>query len=235
MHIRTITFTLIAFLFSNFLIGNLFAAKYDVKKYCKDPNYTCIKVKRGQSWNSLFKEPEQREIVRKLNRTNHGLWAGQTIAVPKDITGKDLLDFAPFPRSIDATGQRTIMVEPNDFAWGAYDEHGHLVHWGPMSGGKKWCADIRKGCKTITGEFEVYRKGSAWCKSSKYPVGKGGAPMPYCMFFKGGYAMHASTSVPGYHASHGCVRIYKNDARWLNKNFVLMPEDGGTSVIVNSY
>jgi len=217
--------------FSSLFSVSLYAAKYPIEKYCKDPDYKCIKVKGGQSWNTLFPDPAHQEIVRKLNRTNSNVWAGQTIAVPKDLVNKDLLDFAPFPRSIEAPGQRTIVVEPNDFAWGAYDEYGNLVYWGPMSGGKNWCADVGERCKTVSGEFEVYRKGSAGCKSRKF----NGAPMPYCMFFKGGFALHASASVPGYHASHGCVRIYKSDARWLNKNFVLMPEDGGTSVIINSY
>lgn len=54
--------------------------------------------------------------------------------------------------------------------------------------------------------------------------------MPYCMFFKGGYAIHAS-DVPGYNASHGCVRVFYEDAEWLNREFA----DIGTSVIVRPY
>ena len=46
-------------------------------------------------------------------------------------------------------------------------------------------------------------------------IGKGGAKMPYCMFYDGGYAIHGSYEVQGYHASHGCVRTYIEDARWL--------------------
>lgn len=231
MHVHTIALTLISFVFSALFSAQVFAAKYATKKYCDDPDYKCIKVKRGQSWQSLFPDPTEREIVRKLNRTNGGIWGGLTIVVPKDMANKDLLDFAPFPRNIIAPGQRTIMVEPTDFAWGAYDEDGTLVNWGPMSGGKNWCSDIGQRCKTVSGEFEVYRKGGAGCKSRKFH----GAPMPYCMFFEGGFALHASRSVPGYHASHGCVRIYQEDAAWLNKNFVLLPEDGGTSVIISTY
>ena len=65
----------------------------------------------------------------------------------------------------------------------------------------------------------IYNKGGAGCASSKFPVGRGGAPMPYCMFFHGGYALHGSYEVPGYHASHGCIRLFVDDAAWLNEEF----------------
>jgi lipoprotein-anchoring transpeptidase ErfK/SrfK len=31
--------------------------------------------------------------------------------------------------------------------------------------------------------------------------------MPYAMYFVGGFAMHEYPDVPGYPASHGCVRM----------------------------
>jgi lipoprotein-anchoring transpeptidase ErfK/SrfK len=52
------------------------------------------------------------------------------------------------------------------------------------------------------------------------------------MFFnKAGYAFHGSPKVPGQNASHGCVRIFTDDAKWLNENFVEI----GTTVIINPY
>ncbi len=53
--------------------------------------------------------------------------------------------------------------------------------------------------------------------------------MPYCMFFHGGYALHGSYELPGYNASHGCVRMYKADAEWLNQSFLRI----GSKVIVS--
>ena len=44
-------------------------------------------------------------------------------------------------------------------------------------------------------QFSVKRKGLPSCVSSKFPLGKGGAPMPYCMFFRGGYAIHGSPRI----------------------------------------
>jgi lipoprotein-anchoring transpeptidase ErfK/SrfK len=39
------------------------------------------------------------------------------------------------------------------------------------------------------------------------------------MFFHRGYALHGSYDVPGYNASHGCVRMFVKDAKWLNQEF----------------
>ena len=60
--------------------------------------------------------------------------------------------------------------------------------------------------------------------------------MPYCMHFWRGIALHGSEEVPGYSASHGCVRLFIQDARWLNEEFVDLPGAGGkigTRVIIN--
>ena len=60
--------------------------------------------------------------------------------------------------------------------------------------------------------------------------------MPYCMHFFRGYALHGSRTVPGYADSHGCVRMFIEDARWLNEEFIDVPGEGyqGTRVIVGS-
>jgi lipoprotein-anchoring transpeptidase ErfK/SrfK len=43
-------------------------------------------------------------------------------------------------------------------------------------------------------------------------------------YFTGGYALHGSPSVPGYPASHGCVRMPNWDADWMDGHlFVGMP------------
>lgn len=124
---------------------------------------------------------------------------------------------APFPSKISSTNM--IKVHLGKLAWGAYDDEGNLVKWGKASGGKNYCADIKRGCKTITGTFTIYRKQGPECKSNRFPVGKGGAPMPYCMHFHNAYAMHGG-QVPNYNASHGCVRLLRQDAQWLNEEFV---------------
>lgn len=120
-----------------------------------------------------------------------------------------------------------IDVDLSNLTWKAYDNNGELIRSGHVSGGKEYCSDIGRNCETITGTFTIYRKGGENCKSTIFPVGKGGAPMPYCMFFHGGYALHGSNSVPNYNASHGCVRMSPEDAQWLNEDFV---QEGLTQV-----
>lgn len=140
-------------------------------------------------------------------------------------------DGSPFNAQIQPPGTRIIVVDPVEHAWAAYEADGSLVRWGQASLGKNYCPDIGRGCKTVTGTFSVYSKGGPGCKSTKFPVGRGGAPMPYCMFFHGGFAIHGSNDVPDANASHGCVRVTPEAAEWLNLQFAYI----GTPVIVLPY
>lgn len=189
------------------------------RRLCVTPGYTCVQVKKGQSWRKLWPDPQKRRIVMRVNRTNNYLYRGLIIAVPNNLTDISHMDVAPLPYSRPAHGKRVIVISMAKQAFGAYDKNGYLVHWGPISGGKGYCPDVGRACNTPRGKYRVFRKGTRACESEKYPIPNGGAPMPYCMFFKGGYAMHGST-LPGYHASHGCVRMFFEDAQWLNKNFI---------------
>ncbi|TAL64050.1 MAG: L,D-transpeptidase [Legionella sp.] len=125
----------------------------------------------------------------------------------------------------------TFVFNPNTLTWKAINEHGKVVRSGRGSGGRGYCKDIGRGCKTPSGVYSIISKGGPGCRSSRYPVGKGGAPMPYCMFFSRYYAIHGSYDVPNYNASHGCVRVRPNDASWLSHNFIRI----GTKVIIKPY
>jgi L,D-transpeptidase catalytic domain len=125
---------------------------------------------------------------------------------------------------------KTFVFDPQSLRWFAY-YNGDLISTGRASGGRHYCSDIRRPCKTPVGIFRVSHKGGPECKSSKYPIGRGNAPMPWCMFFHGGFAIHGSWQVPNYNASHGCIRVPPSDARWLNQRFI----SSGTKVIVKGY
>lgn len=202
---------------------------------CDGPEYSCHQVKYKQTWESLFPDKQQRALVQALNRTNMPLRYQKIIAVPNQLEGMTMMDIAPFDHQIAPPGEKVVVVNLKELAFGAYSSQGKLVHWGPVSGGKNWCPDTNSACHTVTGDFRVYAKRGKHCVSNKFPVEVigGGAPMPYCMFFHGGYALHASTTVPGYNASHGCVRMFYKDARWLSKYFVSHGAKG-TRVIVNN-
>lgn len=222
---------LFLFFFSNVVNAKSFGAKLCAEDSTR---FSCYKVQRKDTWNKLFPDSEQKDLVMRLNRINVSLERGMIIAVPKNLANADKMDFAPFPKQIEAPGEKIIKVSlnPKVLAWGAYDAQGNLTSWGPVSGGKGWCPDIGRGCHTSMGKFNIYRKAGSGCVSSKFPVGRGGAPMPYCMFFNGGFALHGSYDVPGYNASHGCVRIFVPDAKWLNQEF-LMDEKNVPVIISN--
>ncbi|KTD06435.1 enhanced entry protein EnhA [Legionella gratiana] len=125
----------------------------------------------------------------------------------------------------------TFIFNPNTHSWKAINSQGKVVRTGRASGGKRYCPDIHRSCKTPSGVFTVWSKGGPGCVSSRYPVGKGGSPMPYCMFFSKYYAIHGSYDVPNYNASHGCIRVTPSDAKWLRYHFIEI----GTKVIVRPY
>lgn len=207
---------------------------------CDTQLYTCMKVRRGQSWESLFPNDREREIVMRVNHRNSQLWSGLVIKVPNNLATSDLLDFAPFPRQIEPTQEKLIVFDPRRYAWAAYGADGSLVRWGPATGGQSWCSDVDESCLTKSGRYRIYSMGNSSCVSSKFPIPDGGAPMPYCMYFNGGQAFHGSPGgVMLGNASHGCVRMFVRDAEWLRYEFVDPPDETndfrGTEVIVMPY
>ncbi len=63
------------------------------------------------------------------------------------------------------------------------------------------------GGKTPAGNFAVYSKATmSWSKPFK-------TWLPFASYFTGGYALHEYPIVPGYPASHGCVRMPSTEAQ----------------------
>jgi hypothetical protein len=212
-----------------------------VNFYCLEIDETIVKTSAGTTikekkviptWEMLWPNETDREIVMKINRRNIALKKGDILAVPYDMLDKTFFDYSPFPYQIES-GEKMIIWDPSLLAYGAYDQNGTLVRWGPGVGGKDKCSDIGRSCLTRPGEFHIIRKEGLNFRSGRYPLGCSGskcAPMPYSMFFEDNYALH-SGNLPGANASHGCVRLFYSDAAWLNQNFVEI----GTKVIIKPY
>ncbi|MDQ4097647.1 MAG: L,D-transpeptidase [Actinomycetota bacterium] len=81
--------------------------------------------------------------------------------------------------------------------------------------GEWWLAETPRGW------FEIYWKDPGWVEGSL-------GWMYNAMYFIGGFAIHGSTSVPDYPASHGCVRVTLEDSDAL---FERIPV--GTPVVVH--
>jgi len=81
-------------------------------------------------------------------------------------------------------------------------EYGRVVH--------RWkVSTARNGYRTPRGTYRPIRLHRMW-RSRKYH----NSPMPYSVFFHGGYAIHGTyeTRSLGRPASHGCVRLHPGDA-----------------------
>jgi len=86
-------------------------------------------------------------------------------------------------------------------------EGGRLLYSWPVS-------TARAGYSTPRGTYRPTRMHRMWY-SRKYDM----SPMPYSVFFRGGYAIHGTGYVKqlGRPASHGCVRLATaNAARFYN-------------------
>jgi len=86
-------------------------------------------------------------------------------------------------------------------------ENGEVVFSGDISSGKS-------GHRTPKGTFKVIDK-ERFHISNKYPEPNGGAKMPYMhRLTNSGLAIHQGY-LPGYPASHGCIRVGKTTAKKL--------------------
>lgn len=99
-------------------------------------------------------------------------------------------------------------------------KHGRVLYTWPVS-------TARSGYITPRGQYRPTRMHKMWY-SRKYDM----SPMPYSIFFRGGYAIHGTNYVKqlGRPASHGCVRLHTANAARL---YALVKEVGaGNAQIV---
>lgn len=82
----------------------------------------------------------------------------------------------------------------------------------------------RKGYRTPTGSYSP-KWLSKHHRSRKY----NNAPMPYAVFFRGGYAVHGTNQVSrlGRPASHGCIRLKTANAA---KFFSMVERNGHSNI-----
>jgi lipoprotein-anchoring transpeptidase ErfK/SrfK len=133
--------------------------------------------------------------------------------------------------------EKTVVVDLKNFQYFAMQNY-QIIHIGKASGGRRWCPDIHRSCKTPFGTFKLITKKGRWYRSTIYPVGCRGkkcAPMPWAVRFKyTGASIHGAndnwSSLKLKHRSHGCVHVEIKDAKWLH-DFV----DSKTVIVVLPY
>ena len=102
-------------------------------------------------------------------------------------------------------------------------KHGRVIHTWKVS-------TARKGYVTPRGTWRPKRMHKMW-RSRKYDM----SPMPYSVFYHGGYAIHGTNYVKslGRPASHGCVRLATaNAARFYALVEQIGP--GNTRIVVRN-
>lgn len=63
-----------------------------------------------------------------------------------------------FPSQRAATGKKVVIFDPKATAWAAYGANGQRIKTGRASGGKHFCPDVGRGCKTTVGSYRFYSK-----------------------------------------------------------------------------
>ena len=155
--------------------------------------------------NALYGD-EGVSIILKVNRidSRHAR-KGRTLVVPEETAG--FMDLSPFPKEIESAGGITklLLVSRRVQAFAAY-ESGKLIRWGPVSTGKK-------STPTPTGLYFTNWK----AKETRSTVNSSWI-LPWCFNLDNfeGISFH-QYEMPGFPASHGCVRLLDEDARWIYK------------------
>jgi lipoprotein-anchoring transpeptidase ErfK/SrfK len=142
--------------------------------------------------------------ILKINRIDpNNVRKGIELIVPTEHS--ELLAFSPFPRRIDGVKDipKLILVSRRVQAFGAY-ESGELVWWGPTSTGKR-ATETPAGLFHTNWRAKVTRStvNSSWV-----------LPWTFNLDNFDGIAFH-QYALPGYPASHGCVRLLESDAKWI--------------------
>lgn len=167
---------------------------------------------------------EHQHLIFALNRVDaRRLNKGDVLVVPDTLTG-NLKDYSPFPENLDILDSvpQAVLISQRIQAFALY-EKSKLVKWGPLSSGKK-STPTPNGL--FYGNYKARKKVSTinpdWL-------------MPYYFNFMNfeGVGVH-EYSMPGYPASHACVRLRKEDAMYVYdwaRQWELTPD--GNSVMRN--
>jgi lipoprotein-anchoring transpeptidase ErfK/SrfK len=153
---------------------------------------------------------------------------GMTIIVPDSFT--DWMEYSPFSKNVSSlqTVPKIILVSQKIQAFGVY-ENGVLVRWGPVSTGKK-------STPTPPALYHTNWKG----KSVTSTVDPTWIMLWYFNLQNlEGISMH-QYELPGYAASHSCVRLREEDAlffynwadQWILSSDKQSVVKNGTPVII---
>lgn len=153
------------------------------------------------NFDSIYDDNEKK-LISALNRVDvRRVNKGDVLVVPDTITN-DFMDYSPFPETFEPFSSipKTVLISRRIQAFALY-ENENLIKWGPVSSGKE---STPTPAGLHYGNYKAKNKISTVNKSWL---------MPYYFNFMNfeGVGVH-QYSMPGYPASHACVRLRKEDA-----------------------
>lgn len=155
-------------------------------------------------WDSLY-TPDEKKVIYALNRIEQvRVGAGVKLVIP-DSLSPELSFYSPFPKELALLDSisKTVLIAQRIQAFGLY-ENGKLIRWGPVSSGKQ-STPTPNGLHY--GNYKAKRKvstvNSSWI-------------LPYYFNFMNfqGVGVHQYL-LPGFPASHACVRLDMDDAIFI--------------------
>jgi hypothetical protein len=160
---------------------------------------------KTKSWLATTSDSSKIWIVLAVNRTDRANIAKMdSIVVPKDLTG-DMAYYLPFPFEVSALEDvsKIILFSYATQTFAAY-EYGQLIRTGPTNMG-------RRADKTPTGLFFCNWKAE---KTTSTFNDEWDLRWNFNIANKLGVGFH-QYELPGYPASHSCLRLQERDAKYL--------------------
>ena len=179
----------------------------EAKVYRNEISYTVDSLKTKDRLDSLknsYSEEELKTILAINRLEKNRLRTNRPVIIPE--CSSDLFnDYSPFPETMQSLQciPKTVLISRRVQAFGLY-ENGELIKWGPVSTGK---GSTKTPAGLNYGNYKAKRKVSSVDASWI---------LPYYFNFMNfeGVGVH-QYALPGYPASHGCVRLYMDDAKYI--------------------
>ena len=185
------------------------------------------------AFNKQFSEEEQYTILALNRLDSKNKWRADTLAIPDEID-HSLMLYSPFPTQLEVLNdvKKMVFFSYPIQAYALY-ENGKLIKWGPTSMGKK-AAQTKRGLMFANWkkELAISTVNSSWK-----------LPFNFNIHNTLGIGWH-QYDLPGYPASHSCLRLLMNDAKFmynwadqwiLNKGGATVKANGTPVIVFGDY
>ncbi|MGA9211408.1 L,D-transpeptidase [Kaistella sp.] len=168
----------------------------------------CFPKKKRDSAMAVFNKEysqEDQHVILALNRLDlKNKWRADTLSIP-DRIDSTLMVYTPFPQNLEILKgvHKIVLFSYKIQAFSVY-QNGKLIRWGPTSMGSK-AAQTKRGLMFTNWK----KKLSISSVSSEWKL-----PYNFNVQNTLGIGWH-QYDLPGYPASHSCLRLLMNDAKFL--------------------